>query len=215
MIITCPACKTRYKVEPGQVGPKGRRVRCTACNHVWTELPAEDLPKVLEPQAAEESDAGQSADEAAEGRRGRGSRLGWIALAAVVLVLVVGATLGRDAIIKAWPPAERLYMAVGYTAPAPGEGLEIRITDHRRLADEGRTVLVIMGEINNVSSVIRDIPALRASLWSGNARELANWTFPAAQDRLLPGERVPFVTRYRNPPDTVAGVSVVFSARRR
>lgn len=214
MIISCPACQTRYKVEPGQVGPAGRRVRCTGCGHVWTQRPAEDLPKVVDPAATE--DRGAAKSSAAEGtgaRARRGSAWGWAALAATVALLAVVGALGRDAIIGAWPPAERLYMAIGYLAPAPGEGLVIRVTEQSRTAAEGGAVLVIRGEIDNVSGVVRDVPELRASLWSGDARELGNWTFPAAQDRLLPGERVGFVTRYENPPAATESVSVGFAVK--
>jgi predicted Zn finger-like uncharacterized protein len=35
MIITCPACKTRYTVQDAVIGADGRRVRCADCGHVW------------------------------------------------------------------------------------------------------------------------------------------------------------------------------------
>jgi predicted Zn finger-like uncharacterized protein len=35
MIITCPACKTRYTVDDATIGADGRRVRCADCGHVW------------------------------------------------------------------------------------------------------------------------------------------------------------------------------------
>ena len=63
MIITCPSCQTRYKVEPAQFGAVGRRVRCTGCAHVWTEKPADDLPKVIDPEPPPElDDAGADGD---------------------------------------------------------------------------------------------------------------------------------------------------------
>ena len=36
MILTCPKCATRFFTDEGAIGPVGRKVRCDACNDVWT-----------------------------------------------------------------------------------------------------------------------------------------------------------------------------------
>ena len=39
MILTCPACGTRYVVKDGAIPPGGRQVRCASCKHSWHEDP--------------------------------------------------------------------------------------------------------------------------------------------------------------------------------
>lgn len=35
MILTCPACQTKYVVKDGAIPPAGRQVRCASCKHSW------------------------------------------------------------------------------------------------------------------------------------------------------------------------------------
>ncbi|WP_114227482.1 MULTISPECIES: zinc-ribbon domain-containing protein [Sphingomonas] len=41
MILTCPACGTRYTVKDGAIPPGGRQVRCANCKHSWHQDPEE------------------------------------------------------------------------------------------------------------------------------------------------------------------------------
>ncbi|MSP20315.1 MAG: DUF3426 domain-containing protein [Alphaproteobacteria bacterium] len=49
MILTCPACDTRYSVDPNSLLPSGRTVRCAKCGNTWTEMPPGDMPRSVEP----------------------------------------------------------------------------------------------------------------------------------------------------------------------
>jgi len=39
MILTCPACDTKYVVKENAIPPGGRQVRCASCKHSWHQEP--------------------------------------------------------------------------------------------------------------------------------------------------------------------------------
>lgn len=58
MIVACPSCQTRFKLDPVKLQPVGRHVRCAKCGHRWLQLPegmeppAGLMPPSLEDPAA-------------------------------------------------------------------------------------------------------------------------------------------------------------------
>lgn len=56
MILTCPACDTKYVVKDDAIPPGGRQVRCASCKHSWHQ----DAPELTlgEPATAADVDFG-------------------------------------------------------------------------------------------------------------------------------------------------------------
>ncbi|HMI41083.1 MAG TPA: zinc-ribbon domain-containing protein [Sphingomicrobium sp.] len=71
MILTCPACDTRYVVKDGSIPPGGRQVRCASCKHSWHQDPeaAEEIveaPLNLNPEVEPAADPATSDPDFAE-----------------------------------------------------------------------------------------------------------------------------------------------------
>lgn len=52
MILTCPACDTKYVVKDGAIPAGGRQVRCAACKHSWHQDPEMAPPEAAPPETA-------------------------------------------------------------------------------------------------------------------------------------------------------------------
>ncbi len=62
MILTCPACDTKYIVKDGAIPPAGRQVRCASCKHSWHQGP-DEVPmdaELLEADVTQQAIAGQT-----------------------------------------------------------------------------------------------------------------------------------------------------------
>ncbi len=62
MILTCPACSTKYVVKDGAIPPAGRQVRCASCKHSWHQDPdGASSPPAPEPVQEPETVVAESA----------------------------------------------------------------------------------------------------------------------------------------------------------
>lgn len=67
MILVCPSCATRYKIDGSSLGEAGRQVKCARCGAVWHAEPEQEPAPQIDTRAADMfSSAGTSQDEPAE-----------------------------------------------------------------------------------------------------------------------------------------------------
>jgi predicted Zn finger-like uncharacterized protein len=214
MILVCPTCRTRYKVDEGAVSrPAGRTVRCANCGHSWHHLippPSRPRERLQAPAAdpAPITTVPRAAIIAPNPQRHRRSGLAWVIVILLVGAAVVGAILGHDKIVAMWPPAEQFYELVGLKIEPLGAGLDIANVSSTRNADG----LVVEGDITNRSGVPRTVPHLRVALRDGSQYELIFKIVDPPRDRLLPGETSHFVVGFLPAPDAAIGVVVTFAA---
>jgi predicted Zn finger-like uncharacterized protein len=64
MILTCPACDTKYVVKDDAIPPGGRQVRCASCKHSWHQDPE---VAIAEPATEADIDFGGPPPPSAEG----------------------------------------------------------------------------------------------------------------------------------------------------
>lgn len=215
MIVTCPACSTRYLVDPRALGSAGRTVRCANCANTWHQEPAEDLPRTLEVTPEElgprPSRSGRYPPPALPPKARK-----WptYVAAGVLALLVFGAVAGvlaRDRVATMWPQTAKLYGLVGLSVPPPGTGLKLDAVSPHRDTENGVPVLIVEGVVRNISSTPRDIPKIKVILRDSSGNSVQATIFTATEPRVPPGGGVPFRTTIVQPSSSATDISVDFA----
>lgn len=126
----------------------------------------------------------------------RGLAAGWLLFVFVAVVLAAGVYFGQEPIVARFPAAGDLYRVAGLSPedPPAGAGLELRDVTSARRTEDGARVIVIAGVVANVSEREQSVPLLRASMTDADGRTVDEWTFPAADATVAPGEITAFET---------------------
>jgi predicted Zn finger-like uncharacterized protein len=205
MILTCPACNTRYLADSEGFEPNGRSVRCTNCSHSWFQEAPQDGPKavVVEDVETHVVRSGWPSAAAPTHSAPRERRVAPLLIGLLLAVAVLGGLLGaayvyRDQVVRAWNPAQGLYAVIGIDVST--SGLSFRNTSYSRIVEEGVPVLVVEGILVNETDAPLAFRDVRASLRNSESVELDAWTFSAGEGMLEAGGMQIFETRRSNPP---------------
>jgi len=210
MILTCPSCTTRYLVDPAQLAPRGRTVRCAKCGETWHQDPPADLPLRLEtPLPPSFTQPASEEPKLPALVRRRQVNPGIYAMVAVLVLAGIAAFAyyGRPWLVERWPALDKIYVVLGIAETSPVEGLVLEGVNGMRNADGS---YVVTGAIVNNANVIRAVPRLKGIFRDASWREIVAWTFTPAGEPLRPGERLPFQDSYANPPEGAANLLVTF-----
>ncbi len=208
MIITCPACHTRFRIPPASLGASGRNVRCSSCGERWFVEAFTEAPPP--PLALGEPVAQRAASRLAALR---GARLApWLA-GALLLLLAAAAIAGRNQIAAHLPATAPVYQRLGLSLELP-LGIEFRDLGSERRMAAGQPVLVVTGEITNISGQRRDVPPIRVALLAADRRELDHGLFDPPEPALGPGGVARFEVSLDAPPPEASDFSVSFDVER-
>jgi predicted Zn finger-like uncharacterized protein len=212
MILSCPACGTRYLVPDSAVGVDGRQVRCASCRHSWFQEP----PRV-EPEQVRETFTPPAASASAESPYGSpptGMAMPPPSDAFVdirqaspadpyasqppfrprrspvrqmtVLAVLAGALLLIAAAAVAWfGPAAFASLFGSDRAQSPLMLQVTRKPDRRTLAT-GSELFAVSGRIVNPTTVAQKVPDIRAELRDAQGRPVYGWTINAPVRQLPP-----------------------------
>jgi hypothetical protein len=179
-------------------------VRCAGCGHRWTARPPADTPKVLDLTSPDGTEQGPAGAARPSSRR----VVAWLVAALVVLVLA-SAVIGRNEIVARFPASAEVYRAL-HMPVAVRLGLEFEEVTSERLVEGGVSVLVVEGEIVNQSAQSRQVPPIRVILLDDGGRQLQRETFSSKETSLDAGGKTTFSGRLINPPSQARNFSITF-----
>jgi predicted Zn finger-like uncharacterized protein len=240
MILTCPSCDTRFRIDDAAFvdadgRPRARELRCAKCSHTWrhapgpvpepeTAAPTIGAPSV-EPVAAEPYIA-PVADPAVPpphvdsplGERVSPSitqpRRSWVGVGCLILIVLIAAAVAAGVLardqIAAAWPPAVSFYQFVGISLAPS-GAGLQIGK----VSPTRTAdaLIIEGDITNISGVSRVLPKLRIALRDPSGKELAAKTIDPPVVQLAPGAIAHYKTPFERPDDAATDIAVTFALK--
>jgi predicted Zn finger-like uncharacterized protein len=132
-----------------------------------------------------------------------------LALVSVILATIAIAAVGqREAIVRALPELAGFYEKIGF--PVNLRGLEFNFIRTSLDTQAGVPVLVVEGEVVNVTRQTVGLPRLRFAVLGADDKEIYAWTSVLSRESLGPRDVLPFRSQLASPPEGSKRVFVRF-----
>lgn len=140
-----------------------------------------------------------------------------IIIAVVLLVLILGsvgaALFLKNTIISTFPSAEGIYSTIGLEDDSLGAGLSINDVKSTRESIGGKDVLVVRGDVVNVSERIRNIPILELRLADTEGNTVQSAQSAPLKNEIVAGDKISFEIQLENPSSLARKLEVTFVER--
>jgi len=141
-------------------------------------------------------------------RLGSASLIGWL-IGVLLLLIVASAIIGRNEVVAIFPESAPIYQTLGLPVTLPLD-LQFENVTSERFDERGIAILVIEGDIVNLSERPREVPQIRITLLDEGGREIHEELFEPAADSLESGGKTRFSGRLVNPSAEARNFSVTF-----
>jgi predicted Zn finger-like uncharacterized protein len=226
MILTCPACATRYSVADDAIGPAGKAVRCTGCSHRWTAMPTSEDELELaatvaappkpdpEPERPAANKAPLAFREKVQAqktvRQAVVNGMIWAGIGTGMAVLAALTVIFRVDVVRVLPRTASAYAAIGL--PVNPVGLVFEGVSAKPGLQDGHDALVVSGAMRNIEKRPIVSPALAIKVLDTSGHPVLIRTTDTGSSLILPGQAHNFVISVIDPPPTANDVEVAFAA---
>lgn len=180
-------------------------------------------------EAAEDDEAQPTADNATKHKRrremlrrqsslskkmplGRFRYNARIVVACLLVAIIGGGLTWRTDIVRLLPDTAGIYAAVGL--PVNVVGLEFSDVETLRSMQNGVDVMLVTGQIHNISGKRVGVPAIVVSILDEYGQSVYSWSVTPMAGSVGPNEKLEFETRLNSAPSGAVSIKLAFADER-
>jgi hypothetical protein len=133
-----------------------------------------------------------------------------LACAAFISILLISGYFLKNQILDIVPAAAIIYDMIGLGGEELGAGLKILNVKSSRSKEKGQEILVVRGQIKNISDIVRIVPVVQVDLFDGEGNSIQNTQVATLRNKLKPRKRVSFKLRITKPSPLARKLEVTF-----